>query len=649
MGILGKPANNIDNLNDLYPHGIAFDVYIQRLTDSNGQEIPNAINTEPYYFLQRFTMTGKSPNGIKRGFKIKPKFGRYAVVLDPVTALPFNQSRTTIDGLVLDSTAANNVYLIDDSGGYVTLDTGVSLNGSNVLIEYEGNTTPFDHTELAKYIDYDVRKRTVSSEQGPPCKIATVNEVVNPSDVNGNTNYRGYALVGYTFKASERLTAAPNATVVIDSGRIIRQNLVAGVAGATSGTTLADPTKSFFNLGLLVNPTDGTMLRNLDTRQEALVATVTPTTISTQTALTWTPGDRYLVYNLGSSNYFPDIFVDTLINTRGGLGGIVDSDRFIDYELICAARAFVVAKGYFWDGVISESIPWSQWANKEAMSSLLHPTRIDGRFGLVPESYAAPTGVFNASNILAGDGGNSSLEEEYVPWTEQAVNRVVATFTDGVDGRFYPKTIIAMTLAAYNGTEPIVEETLDLKAVTKKSQVVDVVRVYLQSKRLQSKVVKFRTATHALYIRAGDLIVLQHPMGEYDYEVSGYVTNVVTIGTGVQQVYLSKPINSNLGDGYTASIWYTSTGNAQNSIAAELAQDADGVNTLLLSGLQETVAIGDFITVGLDATNDSLFRVSQLEFSGSGEASLTALLWPPAILGSDGVLVLDADGTVITS
>ena len=446
-----KPVSRIDfNLfcqlwarnekGDLKSFGQVFDVWIKRLPGGS------------YQFLKRLCVKAKNPNGVRRSLKIKnlPK-SKYAVELRPVPR-------------ITDGQGANQ---ITDNGVFVTLSTSVVFSGQTVQIEVEGGAaiSVSSANDLIKF-DGDNRKQ-VSTENGAPIKITSINEVVTPESRGELTvaEYNGFALAGMELLASDRLSGAPSFAWLLELGRICKQHLAAGSAGVgSSGVILVDLTANFT---AYVFP--GNIVRNLDKGVASVIDTVAVNSVTTFTSLDWESSDRYLIYNFGSSTYFPDVYCDTLLSEWGGLGVLIDGDEFVDYPSIVKARRFCVANQYFWDGVIDRSIPWSQWVTQEAPSSLLYPSRIAGRYALIPEEPRPVSGVFNAGNII-----KQSFSEEYVDWVDSETNTMVVTYRDGeTDSRFKEKTVTIQTPEAFAGTVIRQEETISALGITRRDQAID--------------------------------------------------------------------------------------------------------------------------------------------------------------------------------
>jgi hypothetical protein len=535
---------------------------------------------------------------------------------------------------------------LGDNKNIRTHNSGVTINGKEVLVQYEQkNGYSISSSTANSKLTFD-GKEQVSSDRNAPCQLTTVCEIVKPSDLGHSQmcDYKGLTLTAVNALASNRLQGDPSPNWFITKGIIGRVHLAANVAnGSSSGNTLTDLTGNFISNGI----TTSHFLRNLDKQIESQITNVSSNSLTTATSLNWSQGDRYLVYDFDSLVYFPDIYVHTLTSKQGGLGSILPGDYladfFVDYPSIVKSRKFCVSNKYFWDGAIAQSIPWSQFATQESLGSLLFPSRFGGRFGLVPEQYNEPVALFNASNII-----ENSYSEDYAP--KQRLNCVHVTFKDGSDKRFRERTVSIMTQAAFSGNEPLFPESLKLDSVTNEYQAVKVAQVYLKTRLLQSRTISFSTGLQGFGIREGDLIIVQHISTEIDKESSGFVTQVIDFGGGANRVRLSTPFKGGLTGDYSASVLRLADGSIQRSLGCQAVRiEENGVftNWLEIYGLSASLSAsrenfsGDYVVIGKDITSRRTYRVSKIEPQEDGSVNITAVLWVADMLSPNGLVTVN--------
>lgn len=600
----GKNHADLGNFEDIYPYGVCFDVFIQPLTDIDGDPIPYSENN--WVFLKRIFIREKSENAKQFRIEIENlKYGRYYVKLKPFSTAP----DSTSDTIKLDCSGEDAVY-----------STSANINGNIVRLKGEFSGQPTNKM-MRDSINYDEFKRIVSSESGAPLRITTISEVVNPDNISKPSNYAGVAIVGVRVKASDRVSTAPEMSFFVSEGRKIRNLLHYGVQQATTTqSTIIDTSIDYSTINEIVNGT--TKVRNLDTKLEGTVTGISnnrPTT-----TISFSPKDRFIIYNYEASNYFPDIYVDWLINPEGGLGAVIDGDNDIDYDSIVKARRFVKENEFYWDGVLSEVENFSAKVTKDASLSLLYPFSPNGLFGLTTEDEnRLPIAVFNASNIL-----KDSFEESVLPWQESQINQVVVVFTDGTDNQKPLTAVVARTDALVAKQVKLNSITIEAPSISNPEQARKVAGITLNSKRYQDKIVKFKTATQGLFLAPGEAILVQHTATEYDYDISGYVTEVgvYDLTTQTQRILLSRQPSNLITSDYKATIQLQETNTVLENLTFTLVQE-NGFYYLNIENLPSPISLYDPVVIGRAVIEDKVYRIQNLAISENGEISISAVLW----------------------
>jgi hypothetical protein len=602
-----------DSNNALLQHGVLFSCYI------NGA------------FIGRFLLSNKSEADVRRRFIIRNLlFQKHTVELYPVN-------------FVSD---ASGIYPISDIQQVTRINTGVYFGSNEVQIEYENaSNVSLSVSQINSIIN--LNKAQTSNDRGAVTQLTTVNEIVYPIDLGHDfrANYKGVCIGALIAQSSNRLQSDPAPSWKLKRGLFGRIHFSAGRANNSStNNLLVDITANFLSDNFGVG--NDVIIRNLDKGIEGLITNFSLTTVTTATSLFWESGDRYLIYQANQSLcYFPDIYVWTLTSTRGGLGslmhGVQMSDYFIDYESIVESRKFCLNNGYFWDGVIDEQVNWSQWATFESTASLLFPTRIGGKFGLIPEGSRNPIALFNASNILP-----DTYYEEYAPI--QKLNCVHITYTDNSDNISKEKTVSIITNAAYFGTEALFAESLKFESITNQHQAVRVAQIFLKSRVLQDRVISFSTALQGFSIREGDFIIVQHLTTEIEKECSGFVLESISFNAGTQKLILSSPSPIGIGTQYSAAIYRLESGSVQQNLTCSGIKEGNPArNVIQIQGLSEPLKIprenytGDYVIVGKDTTHRRTYRTQEVKPNDDGSVTITAVLWIPEILSTDGLVTVN--------
>jgi Putative phage tail protein len=584
-----------DEKNRLIKHGVLFDCYIRS-------------STIGWTFAFRGLISNSSEGEIRRYFKLKNlPYGKYQVELRPL--------RRANDQAV--------IWRFNDTGARDTRNTSAVIGGKTVRFEtqIDGQATV---DEANKIIYYDqTEKPAVSTQQGAPIAITSVNEVVTRATP---PTYPGFALIGIEYLASERIQAAPTPNFLMAMGTEARAHIAAGTVQAVLSTTIY--TTEF----LISNPDPvraGDVLRNLDKKLEASVTAVAEGAIATSVNLQWETGDRYLVYRTESINYFSDAYAFVLGDPDAGLGARIDRDEWLDYPSIVRSRRFCVANQFYWDGVIASLVGWRQWAAQEAIGSRLLPCRIDGRFGIIPEEETPITFLFNASNVF-------NYKEEWLDWSMARCNSLIVSYTDGNDD-FKTKTVRIQSPEAFNSLEALEEKSLQLPAVTNRGQAIQAGAIVFKSPRIQTRSISFTTGQMGCYLKPGDLIQGQHISTQWQFERSGMVTALLAFAGGTQTIQISQPIGANAVN-LRAAVQYKDTGETKSDLLAAMATNEQ----VAIAGLSRPLALGDTVIIGTELEERRTYRVSAVKPTEEGAIDVVGIYWNKSILTLDG-LVIDGE------
>jgi hypothetical protein len=324
------------------------------------------------------------------------------------------------------------------------------------------------------------------------------------------------------------ITAIPsNITVAISAvGVIIDTVINTSIATVTSGYTSILVGMPIVGSGI---PVDSFVIQKIapdkimiggeyeELRQFTATATIIANVNNT---LLFEAGDEIVVYRMQASCYFPDLYVDRLINPLDGLGNFVDRDHFIDYPSIVKARQFCVRNNFYFDGVIGGDTSFEQWATATAPSSLLFCTVFEGKYALVPQEDS------DSNPFLFNDSNTIKYAENGVPWQQQATNTVLVKYQT-FEGR--ERQIKISTQAAANKIEPEIAQTISTQGVTSKTQAIKVGQVSLKSLKNQDRTCQIVSdVSRGLYVRQGDFIRSQHTVIEFGDQENGFVMTAQT-------------------------------------------------------------------------------------------------------------------------
>lgn len=594
--------NDEDDGSVLTKQAGVFDLYVK--PEPSGTEIK----------LCRFAIESKSTSNLRRVLKIRNMpYGKYTV------------SIKSVDFAQLQIEGNNNAYLLDDSGNfvdYVFSGYVVTMEGGVFASVFDG-LNPGDKTQWG-------------NQGNAPATITSYNEIVYSTSLGQSrvVSYPGLPYAAFIANASNQLQGNPNVKFLLTLGRNqMRVHIWSGTATATNANTLIDTVRGIGSTQV------GNIIRNLDKRTQSVISSIDSVNglIATFDEIAWDKGDRWISFIINASSFFPDIYVDTLSNPDGGLGNFIDADYFIDYDSICDSLAFCRANGFFWDGTISAPIPWAQWATKESMGSLLFPSRINGKFALLPEIQRNPVALFNASNVW-------DFTEEFAE--KQELNTVVVSYKDGSDAKFKTASVTIMTDDAYNGIVSITEESVNLDSVTNQAQAIKVGQVYLKTRLLQDRAISFKTGLQGSYLQPGDLIICQHVITQFNRECSGFALES-TFDIDHYIVKLSADVELGIDPSkYSCAVFHLESGQVQNNLTVySVDTGASGVKLYIYGSNQPILApsenrTGDYITIGENLTENRIYKISVVDPQPDGSVGITAVLWLEQMLNSDGLVTV---------
>lgn len=575
---------------------------------------PSGVQT----FVCRFGIRSRSKGNLRRVIKlVNVPYSKYKLEFRTV-----DWSRAE---------AENNfiAHLLDDSGNFIPYQFG------SYIIIMEGGGL-YDIRDAIDPTD----KLQWGQQGSAPANVTSINEIVYPASLGqpkvvSYPEQSGGAIVA---NASNQLQGSPNTKWLITQGSVdMRAYVWAGTCTQADSTTLIDTRRGIG--GTIV----GNTLRNLDKGIEATVTAINSGQLTTSTPLYWSKNDRWVSFTTGTaSNYFPDIYVDTLINKKGGLGEFINGDYFVDYESIVDSKAFCVVNNYFWDGIIDKSIAWAQWATQASMGSLLFPSRLNGKFALLREEQREPVALFNASNIIKG-----SFTEEFAE--KQELNTLIIVYKDGSDASFKETSVTIQTDNAFNGFEQTIEETVTLNEVTNKAQAISFGKIFLKSRREQDRAIDFKTGLQGFYLQPGDFVLVQHKITEFGKERSGFAlesTAKADGGTTYYEVLLSVDIELGIDPTrYNTACFHLENGIVENNLLSYSVQTTDGIK-LYIYGLNYPILppgdnrTGDYISIGENQTETRTYKVKTVDPQEDGTIGITAVLWTADILSDSGLVVV---------
>jgi len=651
----------IKTTQNTYPYGQLFDVEICMVRDGYSRRIYSK-----WQWLARILIIENSTSPLKMGFSVENlPLGEYYFRFLPLPRLTENypsvgSKRIFRLGVMLPEYSENTGVIIYDPiekrdreiylrGSWVANNlssgdfrsVGVDIyhrTGEDLFKEvtkFDG--TPFWYAKfLPAYVDPETE--TWSTDQSPAITITSVSEVVDTAFPEV-TNYPNCAVSSVRIQASERIQTVPPIIHDIQKGRILKKIKYAGRVNSVYKSSPDPAVQDWvisngdgYNLPTLqredgsqpVYITLGDYIMNLTNGAIGTVWGVNATEIGALGDMGLKAGDYFMIFTIESSSYFPDIYLDLLTSDKGGLFGLFRDYEHIDIISIYEAKKYCYRKRYFWDGVIDNQIPFSQWATDNAKTCKLLASRINGQYGLITEDgNHTPVAIFNETNIIKG-----SYQEVLRPSRETSLDRIVVSYIDGYSALKPLETIVIMHSpngAKPNNTAVYQERQVDFPTITRPRQALEVGASILKSTRLQKRLISFKTSFQGLYVKAGDLIIVQHKVSEIEEEKSGRVLGLESFSEYVV-ITVSRPFESQFTSGEYSFAYHDLS---QNVVRKDISCYTQEPNKLVIFGTNDiySVEIGDVFVVSRNSIVDTLFRVNSVTESEDHQCSIEAVEW----------------------
>jgi hypothetical protein len=318
----------------------------------------------------------------------------------------------------------------------------------------------------------------------------------------------------------------------------------------------------------------------------------------------------------GPSNYAPDIFLDTIIDTTDGIGNYANVQG-IDTQQLAITKRFCVQNNLFMDGAIADRSNWrSFWVNN-APFSLLEFARIGGKETLVPAvPYNTATGeinrtvqitaLFNQGNIIEG-----SYKEEYMDYDANVEDMIATVVYRSLDAQGVFAVNRSVSVQRADTVEATaVLQNFDLSAyVTNEAQAILFGKLMCNIRRYVRSSIEFKTFPTTSPVMPGAYIYMDLGQNQWD----GIYTGVVA-PNGV----LNTPVAGNVPDGTYNVLLYRSSSGVISTTATVTGNVAASLSTY----------DGWLFVLGQSVRSKRVFRVSQVDMDEEGEVTVRATIYP---------------------
>ena len=328
-------------------------------------------------------------------------------------------------------------------------------------------------------------------------------------------------------------------------------------------------------------------------------------------------GGSYSSSLVSSTSYAPEIFLDTILDEKNGIGAYANVNG-IDTARLGLAQKFCRANGYYMDGVIAEPQSWREFWSTVAPFSLLEFARIGGKETLVPavpyDTFGNVTrnisisALFNQGNIL-----EDSYKEEFLDYgdnTQDLIATIVYRNTEN-DNVFPGNTSLTIMLADASESNSV-RQTFNLSDfVTRRVQALHYGMLLCQQRRLSRRAVEFKTFPTESPIEPGSYIYVQTDQNQWDDFRSGIVEANGKLNTPLAE----DPINGS----YTALLYSGSPNEGIVKLSVSVT-DSQSASFAPYEGW--------LFVLGNAVTTKRVFRVTEVTMEEEGEITVRAIEHP---------------------
>jgi hypothetical protein len=332
-----------------------------------------------------------------------------------------------------------------------------------------------------------------------------------------------------------------------------------------------------------------------------------------------------LNYSGDSSSYAPDIFADTVLDSRNGIGKFSKSEG-VAWKSVALAKRFCKNNGLgcelFMDGIIAEQTSWRQFWVEAAPFSLLEFARVGGRETLIPAVPVNNAGVANREVIVnalftAGNVLEGSYKEEFIDYGS-AVQDVTATviYRETESQDVFPRNA-SVTVFLRDADQGIaIPQSFDLSQfVTQRAQAILFAKLLCNQRRHIRRGIEFKTFPTDTPISPGAYIYVDIGLNNWDRISSGIV-----MPNGV----LNAPLTTTIVNGTYSVLVYK---NGSQTLSLD--------NITVSGGTAAALAPYDgyMFVLGAKTERKRVFRVTEVQMDEEGEVTVKALEHPCDVIG----------------
>jgi len=321
------------------------------------------------------------------------------------------------------------------------------------------------------------------------------------------------------------------------------------------------------------------------------------------------------------SNKPPEIFLDTLLDDKNGIGQYINTEG-IDIDRLYTAKVFCETNEYFMDGVIASQQPWRQFWAEVAPYSLLELAKIGGKETLVPAVPYDQAGnktrqvqisaLFNQGNILDG-----SYKEDFIDYgdsSQDLIATVIFRNQDRINNRTnpFPKNDTVEISRRDTKGALAIRKTFDVSDfVTRRQQAIDYGKLLVQQQRHVRRLVEFQTFPTEAPIEPGSYIYVQIDDNNWDNIHSGQVLDDGSINIPFAMESISGTFDT--------LVYVPGKEPTKHSVSYSKGQS---------SFFNDYAGTGALFVLGRKVSAKRVFRVISISMAAEGEVTVSAVEHP---------------------
>ncbi len=339
-----------------------------------------------------------------------------------------------------------------------------------------------------------------------------------------------------------------------------------------------------------------------------------------------------------STSYAPDIFVDTVLDKKNGIGkyappAVLDQDSLKLAKKFCQNNKLPAhpqggetpaSVGLFMDCVIADNSSWREFWVSNSPFSLLEFARKNGKETLVPvvpvtrsgraaETDGRPIALTISALFTTGNILEDSYKEEFLDYgasTQDLIASVV--YREEYGETVFQRKRTVQVERADSARGKAIRETFDASGfVTSRQQAILFGKMLVNQRKFIRRGIEFKTFPTSNPIEPGAFIYVDIGLNSWDRSSSG----VIADGGA-----LNSPLQDKIPDGTYSFLIYDQSDKKVST------RNAVSVSGGVASSLSNNVK--DLYVMGVKSGQKRVFRITEVEMDQDGEVTVRAIEYP---------------------